>query len=37
MTWRVVAITNRAKLSYKNDYLLVRSETLNMIHMSEMF
>lgn len=36
MSWRVVVISNRSKLDYKMDYLVVRNEnTSNRIHLSE--
>ena len=35
MGWRTVVINKNCKLSYKNDYLIIRSETLQMIHLSE--
>ena len=35
MTWRTVVIENKAKLSYKNDYLIVRGEKIKTIHLSE--
>lgn len=35
MSWRTVVISNKCKLSYKNNYLLVRNENINMIHLSE--
>lgn len=35
MTWRTVVIQSKSKLSYKNDYLIIRNEKLNMIHLSE--
>ena len=35
MGWRTVVISKNCKLSYKNDYLIVRSEELKMIHLSE--
>lgn len=35
MTWRTIVIKNKAKLSYKNDYLIVRNEEVLMIHLSE--
>ncbi|WP_249028721.1 type II CRISPR-associated endonuclease Cas1 [Tannockella kyphosi] len=35
MTWRTVVITRKCKLSYKNNYLLVRNEKVEMIHLSE--
>lgn len=35
MTWRIVVIDHKAKLSYKNNYLIVRGEEINMIHLSE--
>lgn len=35
MGWRTVIINKNCKLSYKNDYLIVRSEELKTIHLSE--
>ena len=35
MGWRTVVVNKNCKLSYKNDYLIVRSEDLKMIHLSE--
>ena len=35
MGWRTVVVSKNCKLSYKNDYLIVRSEDLKMIHLSE--
>lgn len=35
MGWRTIVVTKNCKLSYKNDYLIIRSETLQMIHLSE--
>ena len=35
MGWRTVIINKNCKLSYKNDYLIIRSEDLKMIHLSE--
>lgn len=35
MGWRTLIINNICKLSYKNDYLIIRSEELKMIHLSE--
>ena len=35
MTWRVVVVTNQAKLSYRNGYMLIRNEKTNMVHLSE--
>lgn len=35
MGWRTIVINRNCKLSYKNDYLVIRSETLQMIHLSE--
>ena len=35
MGWRTVVINKNCKLSYKNDYLIIRSEDLQMIHLSE--
>lgn len=35
MSWRTILVTNKAKLSYKNNYLLVRNDEIKMIHLSE--
>lgn len=35
MGWRTVVVSKNCKLSYKNDYLIIRSDTLQMIHLSE--
>lgn len=35
MGWRTVVVNENCKLSYKNDYLIIRSEELQMIHLSE--
>ena len=35
MGWRTIVVNKNCKLSYKNDYLVIRSETLEMIHLSE--
>ena len=35
MGWRTVVVSKNCKLSYKNDYLIIRSEELKMIHLSE--
>lgn len=35
MSWRVVVISQSAKLDYKMDYLIVRQETITKIHLSE--
>lgn len=35
MSWRTIIISKKCKLSYKNDYLLIRNEELKMIHLSE--
>lgn len=35
MSWRVVVISNRAKLDYKMGFLIVRSEKVTKIHLSE--
>ena len=35
MGWRTVIVSKNCKLSYKNDYLIIRSEELQMIHLSE--
>lgn len=35
MGWRTVVVNKNCKLSYKNDHLIVRSEDIEMIHLSE--
>lgn len=35
MGWRTVVVNKNCKLSYKNDYLIIRSEELQMVHLSE--
>ena len=35
MSWRTVVITGHAKLSYKNNYMIVRGDEIHMIHLSE--
>lgn len=35
MGFRTVIITNSCKLSYNNDYLVIRGEELKMVHLSE--
>lgn len=35
MTWRTVVIENSCKLSYKNDYMIIRNDKVRMIHLSE--
>lgn len=35
MGWRTVVVTKNCKLSYKNDYLIIRSDDLQKIHLSE--
>ena len=35
MGWRTIVVNKNCKLSYKNDYLVIRSETLERIHLSE--
>ncbi|MDD6255386.1 MAG: type II CRISPR-associated endonuclease Cas1 [Eubacteriales bacterium] len=37
MSWRTVVISHRAKLDYKLDYMVVRGEDTNKVHLSEMF
>lgn len=36
MGWRTLLISQNCKLSYQNDYLLVRNENLQMVHLSEL-
>lgn len=35
MSWRIVVISNSAKLDYKLDYMVVRQEEITKIHLSE--
>lgn len=35
MSWRTVIVSNKCKLSYKNNYLIIRNEEVQMIHLSE--
>ncbi len=35
MSWRIVVISNSAKLDYKMNFMLVRQETITRIHLSE--
>lgn len=35
MSWRSVLITQRSKLSYKDNYMLIRGDSLNTVHLSE--
>ena len=35
MSWRTVIIESKAKLSYKNDHLVIRAEDVHMVHLSE--
>ena len=35
MTWRTIVIENSCKLSYKNDYLIIRNDNVRMVHLSE--
>ncbi len=35
MTWRTIVITHKAKITYKNDFLVVRSDKIKAIHLSE--
>lgn len=35
MSWRTIVISKKSKLTYKNNYLIVRNEDVNMVHMSE--
>ncbi len=35
MSWRTVVISNRAKLDFKMNYLVVRGDTVKKIHLSE--
>lgn len=35
MSWRTVIIESKAKLSYKNDHLVIRADDVHMVHLSE--
>ncbi|MDR0978350.1 MAG: type II CRISPR-associated endonuclease Cas1 [Lachnospiraceae bacterium] len=35
MGWRTILITQNCKLSYQNEYMLIRNENLQMVHLSE--
>lgn len=35
MGWRTILVSNICKLSYKNEYLVIRNEDVKMIHLSE--
>lgn len=35
MSWRIVLITSLCKLSYRNEYLVIRGEKTTLIHLSE--
>jgi CRISPR-associated endonuclease Cas1 subtype II len=35
MSWRIIVISNRAKLDYKLDYMIVRGDEITKIHISE--
>lgn len=35
MSWRTLVIQGKAKISYKNDYLIIRKDELKMVHLSE--
>ena len=35
MGWRTIVVNKNCKLSYKNDYLIIRNEDLKMIHLSK--
>ena len=35
MSWRTVVIQSHVKLSYKNDFMIVRGDEVKMIHLSE--
>lgn len=35
MSWRTIVVTKKAKLSYKNNYLIIRGKEIVMIHLSE--
>lgn len=35
MSWRTIVISSKCKLSYKNNYLIVRNDDVKLIHLSE--
>ena len=35
MSWRTIIVSNKCKLSYKNNYLIIRNEEIQMVHLSE--
>ena len=35
MSFRTILITQKSKLSYKDDFLVIYGETVNMVHLSE--
>lgn len=35
MSWRTIVVQSRAKLSYKNGYMIARGEDVKMVHLSE--
>ena len=35
LSWRTVVIRSHAKISYKNEYMIVRTEDVKMVHLSE--
>ena len=35
MSWRTVVIKSHAKISYKNEYMVVRGDEVKMVHLSE--
>ena len=35
MSWRIVVISNSAKLEYKMEYMIVRQSEITKIHLSE--
>lgn len=35
LSWRTVVIQSHAKISYKNEYMIIRTEDVKMIHLSE--
>lgn len=35
MSWRILYIESSCRLSYKNNYLLIRKEDIQMVHLSE--
>ncbi|NLK23927.1 MAG: type II CRISPR-associated endonuclease Cas1, partial [Clostridiales bacterium] len=35
MSWRIVVISNKCKLTYKNNHLVIKNSEINLIHLSE--